>query len=106
MVIATAFVLVITALAASIGPHLAGLLTPFPLFTATLAVFAQSQGGGAAAVSVLRGLLIGLFSYASCMFTLALLLGPAGMLPAFALALLVVFTFQGLALRLLRAGIR
>ncbi len=106
MVIATGFVLVITALAASIGPHLAGLLTPFPLFTATLAVFAQSQGGGSAAVSVLRGLLIGLFSYASCMFTLALLLVPAGMLPAFALALLVVFTFQSLALRLLRARIR
>jgi hypothetical protein len=103
MVIATAFVFVITSLAARIGPHLAGLLAPFPLFTATLAAFAQHQNGGAAAISVLRGLLLGLFSYASFMFTLSLMLVPAGIMPAFAIALLVVFAFHGAALRLLRA---
>jgi hypothetical protein len=106
MAIATGFVLVITSLAASIGPHLAGLLAPFPLFTATLAAFAQHQNGGAAAVSVLRGLLLGLFSYASFMFTLSLLLLPAGVTAAFAVALLAVFAFQGLALWFLRSGIR
>ena len=106
MAIATGFVLVITSLAPAVGPHMAGLLVPFPLFTATLAVFAQKQSGGAAVVSVLRGLLVGLFSYASFMFTLALLLAPAGIMAAFALALLVVFAIQGLALWLLRAGTR
>jgi hypothetical protein len=106
MLIATGFVFAITSLASAVGPHLAGLLAPFPLFTATLVAFAQHQGGTAAAVSVLRGLLLGLFSFASFMFTLSLLLVPAGTLSAFVPALLVVFIFQGLALRLLRGGIR
>lgn len=106
MVIATGFVLLITSLAPVVGPHAAGLLAPFPLFTATLAAFAQHQSGGAAAISVLRGLLLGLFGYACFMFTLALLLVPAGILPALALALLVLFSFQALALRLLLAEVR
>ena len=105
MAIATGFVLVITSLAPVVGPHMAGMLVPFPLFTATLAVFAQHQSGGVAAISVLRGLLLGLFSYASFMFTLALLLVPAGIISAFVVALLVLFAIQGLALRLLRTGI-
>lgn len=106
MVVATAFVFVITSLAPAVGPHLAGLLAPFPLFTATLVAFAQHQGGAAAAISVLRGLLIGLLSFASFMFTLALLLVPIGILAAFALAVSVVFIVQGLGLRRLRAGTR
>lgn len=102
MVIATGFVLAITAFAAAAGPHLAGLLAPFPLFTAFLAAFAQHQDGGPAAISVLRGLLLGLFSFASFMFSLALLLQPAGIAAAFAVAIFVVVIFQGIALWLLQ----
>jgi hypothetical protein len=105
MLIATGFVLAITWLAPLIGPHLAGLLVPFPLFTATLAAFAQHQYGGAAALSVLQGMLLGLFSYASFMFTLAMALVPAGMLAAFGMAILVVVVLQGVALRLVWKGI-
>jgi hypothetical protein len=105
MLIATGFVVVITGLAPSLGPHLAGLLSPFPFFTATLAAFAQLQHGAAAAVSVLRGLLLGLFSYASFMFTLALLLVPAGIPAAFAVAVVVVIVFQAASLWLMRNGI-
>lgn len=106
MVIATGFVLVVTSLAPAVGPHLAGLLAPFPLFTATLAAFAQHQAGGGAAIRVLRGLLLGLFAYASFMFTLCLMLTRVGITPAFAMALLVVFSFQGITLLLIRAGTR
>jgi hypothetical protein len=88
-----------------LGPHLAGLLSPFPLFTATLAAFAQHQHGAGAVLSVLRGLLLGLFSYASFMFCLAWLLVPAGILAAFAAGILVVILFQAGSLRLLRRGI-
>ncbi|MFH1183597.1 MAG: hypothetical protein V1755_00965 [Chloroflexota bacterium] len=105
MLIATGFVLLITGLAPAVGPHLAGLLSPFPLFTAILAAFAQHQHGAAAAVSVLRGLHLGLFSYASFMFTLALLLLPAGIPAAFAAAMLIVIVFQAASLRLLRRRI-
>jgi hypothetical protein len=105
MTIATAFVVLITGLAPALGPHLTGLLSPFPLFTATLAAFAQHQQGPAAAIKVLRGLLLGLFSYASFFFTLALLLEPAGIPAAFATAIVVVCAFQGAALWLLRKQI-
>ena len=105
MVVATGFVIMITSLASRVGPHLAGLLSPFPFFTATMAAFAQHQYGGLAAVSVLRGLILGLFSFASFMFALALLLIPAGVPAAFAAAILVVFVLQAASLRLLRRGI-
>ena len=104
MILATAFVLLITGAAPALGPHLAGLLSPFPLFTATLAAFAQHLHGPAAAIKVLRGLLMGLFSYASFMLTLSLLLEPAGIAPAFAAAIAVTVTFQAGALWLLRRG--
>jgi hypothetical protein len=105
MAIATVFVVLITSLAPLLGPRLAGLLAPFPLFTATLAAFAQHQHGPAAAIKLFRGLMLGLFSFASFMFTLSLLLVPAGIPAAFAIAILVVCLFQGTALWLLRRRI-
>lgn len=102
MAIATAFVILITALAPAFGPRLTGLLAPFPLFTATLAAFAHHQYGPAAAIRVLRGLLMGLFSYATFFFVLAVLLVPAGIAIAFAIAILVMLTMQGIALWLLQ----
>ena len=102
MLIATAFVVFITAIAPAFGPHLTGLLSPFPIFTATLAAFAHHLHGSDAAIKVLRGLLMGLFSYASFFFTLSILLVPAGIVAAFVLATLVVIVFQSVALWLLR----
>jgi len=105
MVVATAFVFVITSLASRVGPHLAGLLAPFPLFTATLAAFAQREQGPVAAISVLRGLLTGLFAYAAFMFTVAALLIPAGIAIAFAAGAASMTIFQTLALGVLRRQI-
>ena len=105
MILATAFVLLITGAAPALGPHLAGLLAPFPLFTATLAAFAQHLHGPGAAIKVLRGLLLGLFSYASFMLILALLLEPAGIAPAFAAATVVTVALQSAALWLLKRGL-
>jgi hypothetical protein len=105
MAIATVFVLLVTGLAPILGPHLTGLLTPFPLFTATLASFTHHQVGPAAAIKVFRGLMLGLFSFASFMFTLALLLEPVGIGAAFAVALVVLAVFQTGSLWLLQRGI-
>ncbi len=102
MVIATGYVLLITGTASALGPHLTGLLAPFPIFTATLGAFAHRLYGPAAVMSVLRGLVLGLFSYASFFFTLSILLEPAGILAAFASAIVVVCVFQGAALWLLQ----
>ncbi|MFN2120898.1 MAG: hypothetical protein ACK2T0_10935 [Anaerolineales bacterium] len=104
MILATTFVLLITGLAPALGPHLAGLLSPFPLFTATLAAFGQHLYGAAAAIKVLHGLLMGLFSYATFMLTLILLLQPAGIALAFAAAIAVTAAIQAGTLWLLRRG--
>ncbi len=104
MIIATAFVVLITGVAPALGPHLAGLLSPFPLFTATLAAFGQHLHGPAAAIKVLRGLLMGLFSYATFMLTLSLLLEPAGIATAFAAAIAITATIQAVTLWLIRRG--
>ncbi len=102
MLIATAFVVLITALAPSLGARLTGLLSPFPLFTTILAAFAHHQAGPAAAIKVLHGLLMGLFSYASFFFVLAILLVPAGIAAAFAVAIVTVVTMQGISLWILQ----
>lgn len=102
MTIATIFVVLITGVASNLGPHLTGLIAPFPIFTATLAAFAHHQHGSDGAVKVLRGLLMGLFSFASFFFVLALLLPPAGILISFTTAVLIVFILQGISLWLLQ----
>ncbi len=65
MLAATAVVLALTTAAPLLGPRVSGLLATFPLFAAVLAVFAHRTQDRIAAVSVLRGLLLGLFSFAA-----------------------------------------
>jgi hypothetical protein len=98
MVVATAFVLVLTEAAPALGPRIAGLLSPFPVYATVLAVFAHRDAGAAPAVAVLRGLLLGLFAFAGFFLTLAVLLEPAGIATAFVAALVVALVFQGLSL--------
>ncbi|HEY2353303.1 MAG TPA: hypothetical protein VGH79_00190 [Gaiellaceae bacterium] len=52
MLAATSVVILITTLAPLLGAHLAGLLSPLPVFAAVLAVFSQHTHGRAAAVAV------------------------------------------------------
>ncbi len=86
MVVATGFVLLLTGIAPALGPLLTGLLAPFPIYGAILAVFAHHLQGPAPAVTVLRGLLLGLFGFAGFFLVLAVLLERAGIGPAFAAA--------------------
>lgn len=102
MVVATAFVLLLTGLAPALGPRLTGLLAPFPLYASILAVFAQRLQGAPAAASVLRGLLLGLFGFASFFLVLAALLERGGIALAFAVAIIVALTIQGCSLLVVR----
>ena len=85
MVAATTLVVVLTTTAPALGPHLTGLLTPFPLYAAVLTVFAHRQQGPEAAV-------------------LAALLVPAGPALAFLGALAAALAVQGASLLVLRSG--
>jgi hypothetical protein len=93
-VTATAFLLGLTALATTFGPRLSGLLAVYPLYTVVLAAFAQRIEGPAGAIQVLRGLLVGLFSFVCFFATLAALLDRTGAAVAFTLAFAVAVGVQ------------
>ncbi|HET7420562.1 MAG TPA: hypothetical protein VFL27_09295 [Candidatus Dormibacteraeota bacterium] len=97
MVVATAFVVVLTATAPLLGAHLAGLIAPFPLYATVLAAFAHRLQGPAQAAAVVHGLLLGLFAFASFFLVLSLLL-PDGIGLAFVAAVAVAAGVQGASL--------
>jgi hypothetical protein len=66
---------------------LGGLLTPFPVASTVLAVFAHRQGSGEAAVAVLKGLLLALNAFAAFCAALVLCLPRFGLISSFALGL-------------------
>ena len=93
MSLATVVVVTITALAPFIGAHLTGLLSPFPVFGAVLAVFTHHSHGARGATAVLDGLITGLASPAVFFLVLALALSPLG-LASFAVAAAVALMTQ------------
>lgn len=102
MVVATAFVLLLTGSAAALGPQRTGLLAPFPLYGAILAVFAHRMYGAVAAMRVLRGLLLGLFAFAGFFLVLARLLEQGRVALAFGAAVTVALVLQAGTLWVLR----
>lgn len=102
MVVATLFVLLLTGAASKLGPRLTGLLAPFPLYAAILTVFAHHLEGPAAAATVLKGLLLGLFGFAGFFLVFAALIESAGILAAVAAATAVTLALQAASLWALR----
>lgn len=98
MVVATTFVICLTALAPLLGPRLSGLIAPYPLYAMVLAVFAHRLHGPAPAVGVLRGLLLGLFAFACFFFLVAVLLVDHGIVVAFGAAVAAALAMQGVTL--------
>ena len=103
IVVATGLVVGLTAVAPVLGARLSGLIVPFPLYAAILAVFAHRLGGTAAAISVWRGLLFGLFSFLAFFAVLAATLEPLGIVAGFVLAVIVATLVQTVTLVLLRS---
>jgi hypothetical protein len=68
------------------GPAVAGILAALPTLASVLAVFTHARFGGDALVAMLRGMLGGLAGFVTFCTLIALLIVPAGVVPAFALA--------------------
>ena len=96
--VATALVIGVTAAAPFLGPRASGLLAAFPIFGTVLAVFAQRAYGAAAASDVLRGLILGLFSFCAFFYVLGITLETLGIAASFGLAILVMLVIQSLSL--------
>jgi hypothetical protein len=106
MAVATALVFGLTELAPYAGPQASGLLATYPVFAAVLTVFAHHRRGPAAAMGVMRGLLMGLFSFAGFFAVLAPTLQALGIPAAFAAAIAACLAIQGGSLWLLRRRLR
>jgi hypothetical protein len=96
MLAAAALVFTLTRFAQALGPKLGGLLTPFPVASTVLAVFAQRQGAGEAAVAVLKGLLLALNAFAVFCAGLVVCLPRFGLVASFGLSLLGAVGLQAL----------
>ena len=93
MVSTTALVVALTELAPVLGPRLSGVLAAFPVYAAILTVFAH-RAGAAPAVEVLRGLLLGLFSFAGFFVVLSGLIERLGVAGGFVAATAAALTIQ------------
>jgi hypothetical protein len=83
---ALGLVLALTALSGALGPHLSGLLAPFPIVTSVLAVFTHAHGGFAQVDVLLRNFLLGFYGFAAFCFVLAVALPELTTAAAFGLA--------------------
>lgn len=87
MAAATALVLLLTTFARVLGPAWTGSLSPFPVFASVLAVFTHRHDGPDAAIDLLKGVMIGLMSFATFFVVVGSLLPDAALLPTYAVAI-------------------
>lgn len=95
---ALALVVALTAASGALGPHLSGLLAPFPIITSVLAVFTHAHGGTDQVRVLLRNFLVGFYGFAAFCFTLAITLDSIGVAAAFSIALAAALTVQAVTL--------
>jgi hypothetical protein len=91
---ALGLVLALTAVSGALGPHLSGLLAPFPIVTSVLAVFTHAHGGVAQVEVLLRNFLFGFYGFAAFCFALALALPTLSTAAAFGLATAAALAVQ------------
>lgn len=65
VVCATGLVVLLTAVADTLGPQLSGLISPFPAFSVIFAAFIHAQQGEKSASNLLRGVIVGSGGYAT-----------------------------------------
>lgn len=91
---AMTLVLLLTGISDAIGPHLSGLLAPFPIITSVLAVFSHGEFGAARTLVLLRSFLLGFYGFAGFCFVLAITLPSLDTAAAFALATAAALAVQ------------
>jgi hypothetical protein len=100
---ALTLVVALTAASGALGPHLSGLLAPFPIITSVLAVFTHAHGGSAQVRVLLRNFLVGFYGFAAFCFVLAACLDSLGGPAAFSTAVVAALAVQA-TIFVLRSG--
>ena len=102
MAVAVGLVVGLTEFAQLLGPELSGLISPIPIFASVLAVFTHRHDGGDAAAELLRGVILGSFSFSAFFLVVALGLERLGLVEAYVLATLTSMVVNGATLALSR----
>lgn len=90
-------VLLVTHFSETLGPRLSGAFAMFPMMAPVLAVFSHRQSGAAYATRLLRGMVLGYFSFGTFCFVLTLALPATGIASAFLLSLGCAVLVQGIS---------
>lgn len=91
---ALCLVVALTEISGALGPHLSGLLAPFPIITSVLAAFTHAHGGRAQLEILLRNFLFGFYGFAAFCFVLATALTGTSTAVAFGLATAAALAVQ------------
>ncbi|MBO9532571.1 MAG: hypothetical protein J7513_06340 [Solirubrobacteraceae bacterium] len=97
-VTAMVMVVAVTSASGALGPAWSGVLAPFPTVTSVLAGFSLAHDPRPTTQRLLRSMLIGFFSFAAFLATIAATLEPWGTVPAFLAALAVTAAMQAVML--------
>ncbi len=101
MVVATTLLWLITTTASLLGPRWSGLLSPFPIFTFVMATFSHSRIGPNSAWKLLRGVLVGLFSYVAFFLIVGLFVSSWPLWGVYTLAAVTALMINGVSLLIL-----
>ena len=105
MIAAMTLILTVTTLAERLGPTLSGAFTPFPVASSIMLGFSHAQQGPAAAISFARGFMLGMWSFATFCYVIAVGIVSLGTAAGFLVALACTFAIQGAVLWWTRAPI-
>jgi len=87
MIAGAILVYLVTRYSAALGPQLSGLFAMFPVMASVLVAFSHRHSGAEFAVNLLRGMVLGFYSFATFCLVLALTLQTLGIALAFVTSL-------------------
>jgi uncharacterized membrane protein (GlpM family) len=97
MAAGAAMVLIVTAVAETVGTAWTGVLAVFPVFSSVLAVFSHRTNGPGFVMAMLRAMTGGFYSFLVFCSAVALLLPSQGVATTFVIAVLAAVSVHGLA---------
>lgn len=97
-VTAMVMVVAVTSASGALGPTWSGVLAPFPIVTSVLAGFSLAHDPRPATQTLLRGMVVGFFSFATFLATIAAFVESWGIASAFLAALAVAGAMQAAVL--------
>jgi hypothetical protein len=103
MAIGAILVLAVTYFASSLGPRLSGIFAMFPIMSTVLTAFSHRAAGKEFASALLKGMLLGWYSFSAFCFTLALMLQQSTLERSFFVASIVALSVQLVTRRFVRS---